>query len=190
MSSQPGGNAGFAFALLLALCAAGCTREDPEALLERAYALGQDYAWQEARPLVVEYLHARPDSPAGHYLLGRCYLHRATPALRIALGEFDTAAAALERNGGAHHLDDGMTTEQFRAALHKETARVHLRWCHEAMEHGLPEAGIRVRLEAALERVRRGRALDPEDAGLAEMEETLTGLLRGRGAGQGRGRTA
>lgn len=166
-----------AWAAAVLLVVAGCAKQKDEALLKRAYALGQEYAWEEAKPLIVDYLHRRPGSPAGHYLLGRYYLHRASPALAIALGEFEVAAADLRRRDGAHGLEQEMTTRQFRAEIHKEAARAHLRWCHAATEHGLPKNLIRKRLKAALARVRRGRALDSQDEGLAEMETTLTRLL-------------
>jgi len=161
-----------------ALCAtAGCQRPAGDEILEQAYQLGEQYRWPDAKPLVRAYLLDHPDDAAAHYLWGRCYLHNSTPYLALAEGEFKTALNLFRRNNNLGILAEHFNPSQFEAALHRETARVYMRWIHEAEQQGLPAALVRTRLERALDEVRQGRALDPDSTVLKEMEQTLEGYL-------------
>jgi len=164
-----------AFVMLTgALCAtAGCQHPAGGEILEQAYQLGEQYRWSDAKPLVRAYLLDHPDDAAAHYLWGRCYLHNSTPYLALAEGEFKTALNLFRRNNDLGILAAHFNPAQFEAALHRETARVYMRWVHEAAQQGLPAAFIRTQLKRALDEVRQGRALDPDSTVLKEMEQTL-----------------
>ncbi len=155
-----------------------CGQRDQESLLDRAYQLGEQYRWREAMPLVKAHLIAHPGDPAGHYLLGRCYLHDPNPYLVMAEGEFRTALYAFQRTRNHGRLARYMSAGEFEAAIHRELARTDMRRAREAMTLGLSPRLVRTHLERALESVRQGRAIAPDDPALREMEETLEAGLR------------
>lgn len=155
----------------------GCNRTATDALLKQAYALGEKYQWHEAMPLVKQYLLSHPEDPAGHFLLGRCYLHNAVPHLVMAKGEFETALARLQPSQEQGGLSGILTTNQLGAAIHREMARTMMRWSREAMQAGFPGPIIEEPLRQALDEVEKGLALDPDSQPLKEMAETLKPLL-------------
>lgn len=161
-----------------ALCnAAGCQRPAGDDVLIQAYQLGEQYRWPEAKPLIRAYLLDHPDDAPAHYLWGRCYLHNSTPYLALAEGEFKTALNLFRRNHDLGVLAAYLEPQEFEAVLHRETARVYMRWVHEAMQQSMPAPLIRSQLERALDEVRQGRALDPDSKALKEMEQTLEGYF-------------
>ncbi|HEX72113.1 MAG TPA: hypothetical protein ENN65_02235 [Candidatus Hydrogenedentes bacterium] len=165
--------------VLVAALLCACGQSGEESLLDRAYQLGEQYRWREAMPLVKAHLIAHPGDPAGHYLLGRCYLHDPQPFLVIAEGELRTALHAFQRIRDHGALARHMSAVEFEAAIYRELARSDMRRTREAMNLGFPPSLVRPHLERALEAVRQGRAIAPDDPGLREMEETLEAGLHG-----------
>ncbi|HPO12097.1 MAG TPA: hypothetical protein PLI09_01525 [Candidatus Hydrogenedentes bacterium] len=168
-----------AYGLCLAClaCGGGCKRTATDTLLKQAFALGEKYQWQEAMPLVKQFLLSHPDDPAGHFLLGRCYLHNASPHLVLAKGEFETALVHLQQTQEHNGLSEILTANQLGAAIHRELARTMMRWSREAMQAGFPGPIIEEPLRHALDEVKKGLELDPDSKPLKEMEETLKPLL-------------
>ncbi len=162
-------------------CWGGCRGPAADALAQ-AYALGEKYHWQEAMPLVKGHLLSHPEDPAGHFLLGRCYLHHPVPYLMVARGEFETALFRLQQAPSPGGLAGIMTAQQLEAAIHRELARTLMRWSREALNARLPQPAIMQSLRQALDEVNKGRALDPESPLLKEMEDTLKSLIDGTSA--------
>ncbi len=167
------------YGLLLGVtgCWGGCRGSGAADALAQAYALGEKYHWQEAMPLVKGYLLAHPEDPAGHFLLGRCYLHNPVPYLMVARGELETALFHLQQAPSPGGLTGIMSTQQLEAAIHRELARTLMRWSREALNARLPQPVVMQSLRQALDEVNKGRALDPESPLLKEMEETLKSLI-------------
>jgi tetratricopeptide (TPR) repeat protein len=163
--------------VLLAAAIAGCRGGERHDLIAQAHALGAQWRWEEAQPLVKAYLIQHPEDPSGHFLLGRTYLHQQPPYLTMAEGEFETALALFRKRGDCGGLAEALPGAEFESAVHREIARAQLRWAYEAMRVGIPFSRIRPRLEKALDNVQQGRALTPDSEPLAEMEQLLRAYL-------------
>lgn len=166
--------------VLLAAAMGACGQRGQETPLLRAHQLGEQYRWGEAMPFAKAHLTAHPGDPAGHYLLGRCYLHAPQPYLVMAEGELRTALHGFQRTRSVGGLAPYMSPAQFEAAIYRELARTDLRRAHEAITLNFAPAFIRMHLQRAFDAVQTGRAINPEDAILREMEETLSALLQER----------
>ncbi len=164
--------------LLACLALGACRGADDRALMAQACALGEEYRWEEAEPLLKRYLLAHPDDASAHFLLGRCYMHRLDPWLANADGEYRTARQLLRRTGTPGYLEEKQPPAQFEATVYREMARVHMRRSREAFTLGVPEAVVQPELGRALEDVERGLALDPDSESLKEMQEALKTYVR------------
>jgi len=130
-----------------------------------------------ALPVVKTFLQENPGDPAGHFLLGKCFLHRSSANTTIALGEFETAialqAAAPESGFPEAGLDTGPS---FAAALHRDAALALMRAVYDASGTGIPVSLTLPALRRTLDHVRKGLEYAPGDAYLMEMLGTLEGL--------------
>lgn len=164
--------------LIMAGCMQGCLSHSPDhAPLERAWDLCEALQYDAAFPMVREYLLRHPESAMGHYLLGKCYMARQQSELTLAKGEFDTARALFDQREDLEGLDARMTPDQFRAALHCDTALALLRTVYEAERQGIPMNRARPILRNALDHARQGLAYHPESSFLEELTAALSKLL-------------
>lgn len=165
-----------------AFCLVGCTAEKPDgrALAGQVLAMGKAGNWAAAMPLAKQLALAYPEAPGAHYLLGKTYLHNASPHLVQAEGEFRTALAMFHR-GGAMMVPwaDAEDNETFELVVRRDLALVSFRWIREAMRLNLPAAAIRDRLLDAKSQVDAALKLGPGDGFLNEMRTTIDEYLAG-----------
>lgn len=151
---------------------------DTEAL-RKAWAFLAERNPDASLPFVREFLQRRPGAPAGHYLLGKCFLHRSSANTTIALGEFETAIALHSSAPDVGFPEAGLDTgPSFAAAMHRDAALALMRALYDATGTGVPLSLTLPALQRALDHVRKGLEQAPEDAYLLEMLGTLEGLGR------------
>jgi len=158
---------------LLAAFAPGCRAQPDASLLAEAWALGDEHRWAEAVPLLKTWLLDHPESVAGHFLYGQAYLHVSAPRFAVAIGQFRLARALADAQDGLGDIAGFLDQRTFRVTYHQKLALAHLRMAYEGMNMRFPDHLIRRQLELSLEEVEAGLALDPDQAFLLEMEETL-----------------
>lgn len=162
--------------IMLTLLAAGmaCTpAASRHAQLEDAYAHFAGMRYDQALPLVKDYLVHVPHDPSAHWLLGACYRNLTPPWLTVAEGEFRTAQELFEATGWRGALARFTDDSSLEFELHRGRALAGMQWILEAMDRGLRARYIHDLAEQALGHVERARALAPGDEELAEMEATL-----------------
>lgn len=161
-------------ALLLtpALLLTGCPKPVPDTVLAQARQWGDEYKWEDARPLIKSYLIDHPDDVSGHFLLGRSYMGIARPYLTQAIGEL-RMAEELARAGGSLGVYSDQTVDQLLSTIFQEVGRAHMRRFLEGMNAGFPPQTLKGFLEEALSNVKRGLELQPDSAFLKGMQETL-----------------
>ncbi len=159
----------------------GCGRQtgadrDTEAL-RSAWALLAGRNPDAALTAVKGFLQRHPESAAGHFLFGKCHLHRSNANTTIALGEFETALALHGASPEAGFPEAGFASgASFAAALHRDAALSLMRAFYDASGSGVPVSLTVTALQRALDHVRKGLENAPEDAYLREMLATLEGL--------------
>lgn len=180
--------------LLLLLAAgvlAGCSGRPPKdhdtEALRTAWAFLAERNPDAALPVVKALLQRHPGHAAGHFLLGKCHLHRADANSTIALGEFETALALQASAPETGFPEAGLNTgPSFAAALHRDAALALMRALYEAAGMGVPISMTLPALQRALDHVRNGLAHAPDDAYLLEMLGTLEALSPARTPEKGR----
>ncbi len=165
-----------AFTALLAAALTGCRREAGPEMLQQAWQHVGARRFDEALPLIKDYLGGHPGDAAGHYMLGNCYLHRPEVNTTLARGEFETALHCFGKNGGLGVLAPQMTAELFQSALHREIALTLMRALYEGSNQGMPGQTMQPVLMLALQHVREGLRLDPSSGFLRDMEQSLEAL--------------
>lgn len=167
-----------ASAFLLAGCAA--EKPDPAVVGGQVLAMGKAGNWAAAMPLAKRLALAYPEAPGAHYLLGKTYLHSASPHLVQAEGEFRTALAMLQRGGTlVVPWADAEAEEPLELVVRRDLALVSFRWIREAMRMNFPAAAIRERLIEAKSQVDAALKLSPGDGFLTEMRTTIDEYLAG-----------
>ena len=171
------------FALLSISVAAlpGCFAQDYDRELARAYELGREERWGEAREYARRYLLHNPEQAVGHYVWGQCNAHP-DPQYGIAQGEFTTAQSLFARDNDLGPLEGLLTRDEFSSALYQELAVLNMRRGYEAMKLGASARVFRESFVRALKNARAGLALQPESKYLGELVEMLRGALEGREA--------
>lgn len=161
----------------LAGCAGQTSGDDDAEALRTAWALLAERNPDAALPVVKGFLQCHPGDPAGHFLLGKCFLHRADANTTIALGEFETAIALHSSAPDKGFPEAGLDTgASFAAALHRDAALSLMRAVYDASGTGVPLSLTLPALRRTLDHVRKGLEHAPDDAYLREMLETLEGL--------------
>jgi len=127
-----------------------------------------------------EWLCRHPDSVAGHYLLGKSYLHRPDANTTIAKGEFETALMLLEEGAELDVPSDASPMEDMRAVLHRDIALALMRALYDGAALVPPAVAIPVAYRA-LWHVREGLKYNPASAYLREMEKALLDILKPSG---------
>jgi tetratricopeptide (TPR) repeat protein len=168
--------------VLLAAALAGCRREAGPEVLQQAWKFAAARMFDEALPLVKEYLVWHPEDAAAHYVLGNCYLHQKEVNTTLARGEFETAMRHFEKRRELGVLAAEMTAELFQSTLHRETALALMRALYEGNGKGIPANMMYPVLDQALQEVREGLRFDPSSGFLKDMESSLEELRQGRPA--------
>jgi tetratricopeptide (TPR) repeat protein len=159
------------------LLMSACRNRVDDSDLVNAWTLCEALEYEEAFPIVREYLFLHPDNSVAHYLLGKCYQQRENPALTLAKGELDMALFLFDRDGDLSVLSEAMTGSEYRATLHCDIVLVLLRTIIEAEEQGMPpNAGIPI-LRIALEHARKAAYFNPESAFILDLTQTLESML-------------
>lgn len=127
-----------------------------------------------------EWLCRHPESVAGHYLLGKSYLHRPDANTTIAKGEFETALMLLEEDAALDCPDGAAPAEDMRAVLHRDIALALMRALYDGATLVPPTVALPV-ANSALWHVREGLKYAPSSAYLREMETALLDILRPAG---------
>lgn len=173
-----------AISLLLLLVAgafAGCAGQTPSdrdaKALRTAWAFLAERNPDAALPVVRAFVQENPGDPAGHFLMGKCFLHRSNANTTIALGEFETAIALHSSAPDKGFPEAGLDTgASFAAALHRDAALSLMRAVYDASGTGVPVSLTLPALRRTLDHVRKGLEHAPDDAYLREMLGTLEGL--------------
>jgi hypothetical protein len=169
-----------AFSLLLAAALTGCRREAGIEVLRQAWNDAAARRVDAALPLAKDYLAARPEDAAAHYVLGKCYLHRQDANTTLAKGEFETALHYFEENGDLGVLAPEMTAVLFQSAIHRDIALALMRVLYEGDGQRFPGPVLYPVLDLALQHVSKGLGFDPSSAFLLDMQRSLESLRRGR----------
>ena len=175
-------------ALFLAFSLGGCTTSTPPtAELEKAEQLFVAMHYEEAVPLVKDYLLHVPDDPSAHWLLGACYRNTRPSWLTVAEGEFHTALELFAASGKRGALSRFHDDTSFQLAIHRGRALTGMQWMLVAMDKGMRPRYIHELAEQALTHVERARAIAPGDEDFKQMEATLRASLLEHQPGPGNG---
>jgi len=164
--------------MLAVLLLPACSGQDDQLRrrFEAAWAacLGGECAAQEK--IAREWLCRHPSSVAGHYLLGKSYLHRPDANTTIAKGEFETALMLLDEGIQPDLPENAPLSEDIRAVLHRDTSLALMRALYDGAAL-VPDAVALPVAELALRHVRAGLKYNPQSAYLREMETALMDIL-------------
>ena len=158
----------------------GCEADAPKKPpLTRAWGHCEAREFAKAFQLLREHLVNNPNDPAGHYLLGKCFVNRSPRELTRAKGEFDMARF-LHESGFVFEIPGvDMSQPQYLAETHSETAQVLLLTAIEAGKAGIsPRASVGI-LRTALDHAQKGLELHPASGRLAELSTVIQGAIRG-----------
>ncbi len=118
------------FALLgLIVIATGCPSDsksatDDAALLDQGEFLCLERRWEEARPILRQFLLSHPDHAGAHFYLGRAYLLAEDFRPAIAEGEFQTALNLFQRQGRRLPIERFESADYFEFMCHLDSAKV------------------------------------------------------------------
>lgn len=147
--------------------------EDSSRLIEQADRALLDRKLDEAIRLAKEYLRTHPDDASAHYVLGYSYRTSQPAWLTLADGEFETALGILKRTGRRGAISRFHSDTDLEFELHRSRALTGLQWILQAMDHRVRGEFIRKLAHQTMEHVQEGLRLDPENAQLLEMQNTL-----------------
>lgn len=175
----PRRTAGALMALMMVLLLpAGCAKEPPtEEMLKTAWEFTETRDFDKAMELARAYLSAHPGSSVGHYVFGKCWLHRPQANTSIAKGEFETALRLLADGEDTGFLEEKMGRPAFEAAIHRDIGLALMRAIYDSLGQGLPPQTVLPVMRLALEHVDKGLALEPESSYLKEMRDTLIRMV-------------
>ena len=178
-AGKSGWNRVLTLAILFPLVFSGCiySRPAPVSLLHEAQALGADNRWTDARALVKQYLLDHPEDVAGHYLLGLSYLHVPDDYEIHGRGELLVAYRLFARDGDLGILAEEMDPDAFRVQFHLRTALTYMRSIRRMLMADVPGYWVASHLREALRHVELGLEIEPDNAFLLEMQETLASSL-------------
>jgi len=155
-----------------------CSAPESHARTLTDVAAGGDHQdWDQVRPDLQAYLLERPDDPVAHYYYGLSFLHRATPQLTYAEGEFLTALRLLDSVDEFPEETLEMTRGEFAGLVHRKAALVYMRGYREALRLKLPESYGMALLEKSNTQVELGLKADPDSGHLKEYSEFLRKAL-------------
>lgn len=165
--------------LAAAICAAvaGCGEE--EDLFDRAEYLMLEARWNEAMPVLRQYLRENPGDPGAHFYLGRAYLLSGLPLLLHAEGELKTARHLFEGQGGESPIERFSDT-YFELICHLELAKVYMRIIVQLIDQPYNDHFTRTALERIERELEAARRIDPDSPDVEmladfvdEVRETL-----------------
>ena len=166
---------------IILLCAlfsiSGCTKKPDDRTLLEAWKLCEALEYEDAYPMVRDYLLHHPRNPVAHYLLGKCYQQQENPALTLAKGELDMARSLFEADGDLSVLANAMTAAEFQSTLHCDTVLVLLRTIIDAEEEGMPPSAGAPLLRIALEHAQKAAYFNPESVFILDLTNTLERML-------------
>ncbi|PCJ52534.1 MAG: hypothetical protein COA73_16180 [Candidatus Hydrogenedentota bacterium] len=99
-------------------------RNDDMDLFEQGEFLCLEQRWEEARPVLREFLLNNPEHAGAHFYLGRAYLLAEDFRPAIAEGEFQTALHLFQRQGKVLPIERLETPEYFEFICHLDSAKV------------------------------------------------------------------
>ncbi len=165
-----------------ALLSVHCGRSEPT--LDQAEDLYRNQQYDEAIPVLKEYLLRHPDDAGAHFYLGSSYVLMSDPWLVPAMGELQTALALFERSGRISPIERFSDT-YFELRCHLELAKVLLKQLAYLDDYpASPEiaAAILERCDTILAEVRE---LDPDSPDVRQLDEILTAIRREMARGMG-----
>lgn len=164
------------------VCAAamvGCTpRKADPSLFSQAEYLILDQRFEEAVPLLRQFLVSYPDHAGGHYYLGRCYFAAKDQFwLAIAQGELETALNLFDASGGKSPIDRFSDT-YFGMICHLDIVKIQLKRAIFILEAGGPRVTCELLLADAREMLERARKIDPDSPDIQTIEQGVEDLAR------------
>lgn len=171
------GVAGFLGAAAALMGGCGQAEHDPSQLRQAA-TIGWQQNWDEARPLIKQYLLEHPDDAVGHYYYGLSYLHNTYPQLTIAEGELLLAQSLLDPDKSHTKEAADMDYFVFKGRLHQKLAMVYLRAIRESLQRNIPYEMTRNLMQKAAEQTDLGLESDPDSDTLKQYRDFLKESLR------------
>jgi tetratricopeptide (TPR) repeat protein len=160
---------------LAVLALTGCSRDDGSLEdAERVYLAGR---YDEAVPLLKEYLLRHPDDAGAHFYLGSSYLLQDDPWLTLAEGEIETALALFERSGKVSPIPRFSDT-YFELRCYLELAKVYFKLILFLGDNRGSPQWIAMITERCDEILASARQVDPDAPEVKQLEELIGGVRR------------
>lgn len=140
---------------------------------DQCLSLYKEARFEEATVAFKNYLQDHPDSPGGHWYLGRLthFLHG--PMILAAEGEFDMALALYKRTGSQDAFGDN---DYFEIISYLEKAKVYLARL-QYLEEELPlRSAMRSLFEQCWEMHDAAARVDPQHADVLWLEDILNDI--------------
>lgn len=151
-----------------------CTRSEVDyaALLTQAETHISKLEWDQAIPLLKQYLATCPQDGRAHFQLGRCYLNGTKLTPYAAEGEFRIALDAYERNGKKSLFKEN-TDAFFPIRCHLEIAKVYMKLVVNGMGDGLPSPLLVELLDKLKRCASDASALDPNNPDVVTLNRFI-----------------
>jgi hypothetical protein len=177
-------------AFCIGLAAAACRQaESPRLLMATAEEMYLNQQYDEAIPVLKSVLLQEPRHAGAHFYLGTCYMNSPDNRwLMVALGEIQTGLAIFKATGGKSPIARFSDT-YFELISHVNIAKVYLRQFIYVLDNGAPpglSAGTVLDglMDKCREQAEAARAVDPEAAEVAALDEQILSLERALRAAQ------
>lgn len=161
--------------VVLAAFTTACGPASDENVLGHAEFLCVEERWNEAIPLLKQFLVRHPDHAGAHFYLGRGYLNSDQFRPLLAEGELQTALYLFQRNG-RHSSLDRFSDTHFDLLVRLETAEVYLRQIEWLLINGAHDATIRPLMRKCRETADAARQIASDSEDLHDVKKRLADL--------------
>jgi len=164
--------------LLLLLLGSACSRNTPTNLFERAEYLILEQRYEEAIPVLKQFLLKNPYHSGAHYYLGRCYFAPKDKFwFAIAEGEIQTALALFLRDGKKSTIQR-FSAEYFELICHLDIAKIRLRQAMFLTEKLGDFRAAAALLEQATHSVEAAREVSPNSPDVQQIDQLIRDFRR------------
>jgi len=155
--------------LLLTGCSNVLEDEEVDALFTQGEFLCLEAQWENARPLLKQFLLHHPNHAGAHFYLGRTYYYSRP---RLAEGEFQTALELFIENGRMSTIER-YGDQYFELICNLESAKVCLLQTDQLIKRGVPPSMMGPTLERASRYVRAAGAVKPGAKDVRILEDAI-----------------
>jgi len=166
------------FLLATILLTFGCKKDADPHLFEQAEYLILEQRYEEAIPLLKQFLLNQPRHSGAHYYLGRCYFASTRNFwFALAEGEIQTALVLFERDGKKSAIPR-FSDVYFEFICHIDMAKIRLKQAMFLMENLGDFGTARTLLEQAAHSVEHARRIAPDSPDVPTMEQLINDFRR------------